>query len=74
MKVMERVIAMTERRLLDDRGPAVLRPAVLRGEQGRQLRRRRAYEGSKFAVADASGARLESAVFLFKRDERPKPR
>ena len=33
-----------------------------------------AYEGGTFAVADASGPRLEPTVFLFKRDERPRPR
>ena len=40
MKTMERVIAMTEKRLLDEQGPAVLPAAVLRGEQEGRLRRR----------------------------------
>jgi len=31
-----------------------------------------AYEGSKFAVADANGARLEDCAYLFKRSEQPK--
>ena len=30
-----------------------------------------AYEGSKFAVCDAQGARLVESAYLFKRSERP---
>jgi len=29
------------------------------------------YSGTRFAVADAKGARLEEAAYLFKRDEFP---
>jgi len=72
MKVMERVIAMTERRLLDDRG----RPwfdldfyAInKRGEWAGAC----AYQGSRFAVADAAGARLVESAYLFKSTERPR--
>ena len=33
-----------------------------------------AYEGGTFAVADASGPRIEPAVYLYKREDRPKAR
>ena len=72
LATLERVVAMTERRLLDDRG----RPrfdlnysAVAKdGSYGGAA----IYSGSQFAVADAKGARLESSAFLFKREERPR--
>ena len=72
MKVMERVIAMTEKRLLDDRG----RPYFdldfyainKRGEWAGAC----CYQGSRFAVADASGARLVESAYLFRAGERPK--
>ena len=72
MKVMERVIAMTEKRLLDDRG----RPYFdldfyainKRGEWAGAC----CYQGSRFAVADAAGARLVESAYLFRASERPK--
>lgn len=72
MKVMERVIAMTEKRLLDDRG----RPYFdldfyainKRGEWAGAC----CYQGSRFAVADAAGARLVESAYLFRSSERPK--
>lgn len=72
LATLERVVAMTERRLLDDRG----RPrfdlnyyAVAKdGSYGGAA----IYSGSQFAVADAKGARLETSPFLFKREERPR--
>ena len=72
LATLERVVAMTERRLLDDRG----RPrfdlnyyAVAKdGSYGGAA----IYSGSQFAVADAKGARLENSAFLFKREERPR--
>jgi N4-(beta-N-acetylglucosaminyl)-L-asparaginase len=72
LATVERVVAMTERRLLGDRG----RPrfdlnyyAVAKdGSYGAAS----IYSGSRFAVADAKGARLEDSAFLFKREERPR--
>jgi len=69
---LERVVAMTERRLLDDKG----RPrfdlnfyAVAKdGSYGAAS----IYSGGRFAVADAKGARLEDSAFLFKKEERPR--
>ena len=71
MRVMERVIAMTERRLLDDRG----RPYFdldfyainKRGEWAGAC----AYQGSRYAVADAGGSRLVESAYLFRANERP---
>jgi N4-(beta-N-acetylglucosaminyl)-L-asparaginase len=71
MRVMERVIAMTETRLLNDRG----RPYFdldfyainKRGEWAGAC----CYQGSRYAVADAGGARLVESAYLFKREERP---
>src|SRR3954451_21353694 len=74
IKVMERVIAMTEKRLLDDNGRPKFDLSYYAVTKDGRYAGSSAYEGGQFAVADASGARLESAVFLFKRDERPKPR
>jgi N4-(beta-N-acetylglucosaminyl)-L-asparaginase len=72
MKVIERVIAMTEKRLLDERGRpyfdlnfyAVTRDGRFAGAS--------AYEGSQYAVCDAQGARLLETAFLYKISERPK--
>ena len=74
LEVMRRVIAMTEKRLLDDRGRPYFDLSYYAVTKDGRYAGSSAYEGGLFAVADATGARLESAVFLFKRDERPKPR
>jgi N4-(beta-N-acetylglucosaminyl)-L-asparaginase len=71
MRVMERVIAMTERRLLDDNGRprfnlnfyAVAKDGTYAGAT--------AYEGGTFAVCDSRGARIEQSAYLFRRSERP---
>ena len=72
LATLERVVAMTERRLLGENG----RPrfdlnfyAVAKdGSYGAAS----IYSGGRFAVADAKGARLENSAFLFKREERPR--
>jgi len=72
MKTMERVIAMTEKRLLDANGRprfdlnfyAITRDGRYAGAC--------AYEGSSFAVCDEKGPRLEKSAFLFKASERPR--
>ena len=74
VKVMERVIAMTEKRLLDDRGRPYFDLNFYALTKDGRYAGAAAYEGSSFAVADAKGARIESCAFLFKRDERPKGR
>jgi N4-(beta-N-acetylglucosaminyl)-L-asparaginase len=72
MKVMERVIAMTEKRLLDDRGRPYFQLQYYAVNKKGEYAGACAYEGSKFAVADANGARLEDCAYLFKRSEQPK--
>jgi N4-(beta-N-acetylglucosaminyl)-L-asparaginase len=74
LEVMRRVIAMSERRLLDERGRPYFDLSYYAVTKDGRYAGSSAYEGGTFAVADAAGARLESAVYLFKRDERPKPR
>jgi N4-(beta-N-acetylglucosaminyl)-L-asparaginase len=71
MKVMERVIAMTERRLLDDRGRPYFDLDFYAIDKRGNWAGACAYQGSRFAVADASGARLVESAYLFKAAERP---
>lgn len=71
LKTIERVVAMTERRLLDDRGrPRFDLDFYALAKDGR-LGSASAYSGSRFAVADASGARLVDSAYMFKDSERP---
>jgi len=74
LEVMRRVIAMTEKRLLDDKGRPYFDLSYYAVTKDGRYAGSSAYEGGTFAVADASGSRLEPTVFLFKRDERPRPR
>ncbi len=71
VRVMERVLAMTEPRLLDERGRPYFDLQFYAVNKAGAYAGASAYEGSQFAVADERGARLESTVFLFRRDERP---
>ena len=72
MKVMERVIAMTEKRLLDDKGRPYFQLQYYAVNKKGEYAGACAYEGSDFAVADAKGARIEKCAYLFKKDEQPK--
>jgi N4-(beta-N-acetylglucosaminyl)-L-asparaginase len=72
MKVMERVIAMTEKRLLNDKGRPYFQLQYYAVNKKGEYAGACAYEGSDFAVADAKGARIEKCAFLFKKDEEPK--
>jgi N4-(beta-N-acetylglucosaminyl)-L-asparaginase len=74
IKVMERVIAMTEPRLLNDRGRPYFDLNFYAVHKDGRYAGASAYQGSRFAVADDRGARLEDAVYLFKREERPQGR
>lgn len=74
MKVIERVIAMTEQRLLDDRGRPYFDLNFYAINKRGEFAGAAAYEGSDYAVCDAKGARVIEAPYLFKRDERPKGR
>jgi N4-(beta-N-acetylglucosaminyl)-L-asparaginase len=70
IKVMERVIAMTEKRLLVNGKPNFQLQYYAVNKKG-EYAGACAYEGSKFAVADAKGARVEDCVYLFKKEEQP---
>jgi N4-(beta-N-acetylglucosaminyl)-L-asparaginase len=71
MKTIDRVIAMTERRLLDDRGRPLFDLQFYALAKDGRIGSATAYEGSRFAVADAQGARLLPMRFKFSRAERP---
>ena len=72
MKVMERVIAMTEKRLLDDKGRPYFQLEYYAVNKKGEYAGACCYEGSDFAVADAKGARTETCAYMFKKDEKPK--
>jgi N4-(beta-N-acetylglucosaminyl)-L-asparaginase len=73
LKVMERVIAMTEPRLLDSRGRPYFDLQFYALAKDGRFAGATAYEGSQFAVCDAQGARHVECAYLFKASERPKP-
>jgi N4-(beta-N-acetylglucosaminyl)-L-asparaginase len=73
LATLERVVAMTERRLLDERGRPKFDLNFYALTKDGRYAGGSLYEGRKFAVAEGSkGARLEDSVYLFKRSERPK--
>jgi N4-(beta-N-acetylglucosaminyl)-L-asparaginase len=73
MKVIERVLEHTEKRLLDDKGrPRFDLNFYALAKDGRYAGAS-AYEGGRFAVCDERGPRWEDSAFLFKRAERPAP-
>ena len=71
IKTMERVIAMTEKRLLNDRGRPYFDLNFYAINKKGEFAGSCAYQGSNYAVCDAAGPRLIDAVYLYKRDERP---
>jgi N4-(beta-N-acetylglucosaminyl)-L-asparaginase len=72
MKVMERVLALTEKRLLDDRGRPYFDLQFYALAKDGRFAAATAYEGSKFAVCDAQGPRHVDCAYLFRESERPK--
>lgn len=72
MKVMERVIAMTEKRLLDDRGRPYFDLQFYAINKRGEYAGATAYADAKYAVADAQGARLLDCAYLWKASERPR--
>ncbi len=73
MKVMERVIAMTEKRLLADNGKPFFQLQYYAVNKKGEYAGACCYEGSKFAVADSSGVRLEECAYMYKKSEQPTP-
>ena len=72
LRVVERVVAMTERRLLDDRGRPYFDLDFYAVNKKGEYAGVSAYEGGDFAVADAKGARLEKCAFMYKASEQPR--
>jgi N4-(beta-N-acetylglucosaminyl)-L-asparaginase len=71
MKTIERVIAMTERRLLDPNGRPLFDLQFYALSKDGRFGSASAYEGYHYSVADSSGARLVPMPFKFARSERP---
>lgn len=72
IKVMERVIAMTEKRLLDDKGRPYFQLQYYAVNKKGEYAGACCYEGSSFGIADAQGVRLENCAYLYKASEQPK--
>ena len=71
MKTIDRVIAMTEPRLLDGKGRPLFDLQFFALAKDGRFGSASAYEGDHYAVADSSGARLLPMPFRFSRAERP---
>ena len=74
MKVMERVVAMTEKRLLNAKGRPYFDLDFYAINKKGEFAGACAYEGSQFAVCDAQGPRSIQSAYLWKRAERPTDR
>ena len=71
MKTIDRVIAMTERRLLDPNGRPLFDLQFYALSKDGRFGSASAYEGYNYSVADSTGARLVPMPFKFARSERP---
>ena len=71
MKVMERTVAMTEKRLLNERGRPYFDLQFYAINKKGEFAGATAYEGGSFAACDAQGARHIPMAYLWKRTERP---
>ena len=72
LKVLERVIAMTEKRLLDANGRPKFGLQFYAIAKDGRTGAASLYEGAEYAVADDKGARLEKCAFLFTRAQMPR--
>jgi N4-(beta-N-acetylglucosaminyl)-L-asparaginase len=72
LHVIERVIATTERRLLDDRGRPRFDLDFYAVHKDGRYAGVSLYEGGDFAVCDSAGARVEKSGFLYRASERPR--
>lgn len=71
LKALERMVAMTEKRLLDERGRPRYDMVFYALSKDGRFGSASTYSGFQYAVADASGARLMDSAYLFKSSERP---
>ena len=67
LKTLERVVAMTEPRLLDRQGRPTFNLNFYAVAKDGRYGSASIYEGAQFAVADSSGVRLEPTAFLYRR-------
>ena len=67
LKVLERVVATTEKRLLDANGKPKFDLEFYAVTKDGRYAGATLYSGGRFAVCDDKGARLEPAAYLFKR-------
>jgi len=72
LRTMRRVIAMSEPRLLDDRGRPWFDLEFYALTKDGRFAGASAYEGARYAVCDERGPRLETGAFLFRASERPR--
>jgi N4-(beta-N-acetylglucosaminyl)-L-asparaginase len=71
LRAIDRVIAMTESRLLDAKKRPLFDLSFYALTKDGRHGAAAAYEGLRYAVADASGARLNNAAHRFRKTERP---
>jgi len=71
LRCIERVVAMTETRLLDANGRPLFDLEFYALAKDGRFGGASAYEGSRMAVADAAGARLVPMAFKYSRAQRP---
>jgi N4-(beta-N-acetylglucosaminyl)-L-asparaginase len=71
LKTLERVVAMTESRLVNERGRPRFDLNIYALAADGRYGSASIYEGGNFAVADEKGARIEQAPYLYKRAEYP---
>jgi N4-(beta-N-acetylglucosaminyl)-L-asparaginase len=71
LKTLERMVSMTEARLLNDKGRPRFDINIYALARDGRYGSASMYEGGTFAVADEKGARVEKAAFLFRRSEFP---
>ena len=71
LKTLERMVSMTEARLLDDKGRPRYDINVYALARDGRSGSASMYEGGTYAIADAKGARVETAAFLYRKSEIP---
>ena len=71
LKTLERVVAMTEARQMNDKGRPRFDLNIYALHKDGRHGSASLYEGGTYAVADEQGARVEKAAFLFRRGEFP---
>jgi N4-(beta-N-acetylglucosaminyl)-L-asparaginase len=71
LRTLERVVQMTEARLLDGRGRPRFGLSYYAVAKDGRTGGATMYEGGQYALADAAGARLVECAYLFRSAERP---